>query len=72
MAEAEATHLHERAQHALFSSPIRALRDLRVERSGTSLVLSGHVQSFYQKQLAQELVRTVASGCELINQIDVT
>ena len=71
MAEIGALELSRRAQHALESSPIRVLRDVRVDRSGKALVLSGHVESFYLKQLAQELVRTVATNCELINSIDV-
>jgi hypothetical protein len=61
----------ERAQRALKSSPIRLLRDVRVDRTGTTLVLSGCVDTFYLKQLAQEIVRTVASDCELVNSIHV-
>ncbi len=41
MAEQEATKLHQRAQDALESSPIRVLRDVRVDRDGQALVLSG-------------------------------
>lgn len=67
----QSVEMHQRAQHALESSPIRVLRDVRVDRSGTALVLSGRVQSFYQKQLAQEIVRTAVSECELVNSIDV-
>jgi hypothetical protein len=71
MAELEAADLHRRAQNLLESSPIRVLRDVRVDRNGKALVLSGRVGSFYEKQLAQELVRTIASNCELINSIRV-
>jgi hypothetical protein len=72
MAETEeAIDVRRRAQGILASSPIRVLRDVRVDRSGKALVLSGRVESFYQKQLAQELVRTVAESCELINSIHV-
>jgi len=71
MAEMEAIELHQRAQDALEASPIRVLRDVRVDREGQTLVLSGRVESFYLKQLAQEVVRTVASSCELVNSIDV-
>ncbi len=53
------------------SSPIHALREIKVEQVDDALVLSGHVDTFYHKQLAQELVRSVADGCELINSIDV-
>lgn len=60
-----------RAQMALADSPVFALRLLRVEGSGQTLHLHGRVNSFYHKQLAQEVVRSVASGVELINTIDV-
>jgi len=59
------------AQEALQASPIFALRDLRVQQVGQSLLLSGRVSSFYHKQLAQEVVRAVAGACELVNAIDV-
>jgi hypothetical protein len=71
MAKAAATEVSQRAQRALHSSPIRVLRDVRVDQDGEALVLSGRVHSFYQKQMAQELVRTVATECELINSIHV-
>jgi osmotically-inducible protein OsmY len=71
MAKAAASEVTQRAQSALLTSPIRVLHDVRVDQDGETLVLSGHVQSFYQKQLAQELVRTVAAECELINSIHV-
>jgi hypothetical protein len=71
MAETLATATHERAQRALLNSPIHALRELRVEQVDDALVLSGCVQTFYHKQLAQELVRTVADECELVNSVDV-
>jgi len=64
------------AQHqaikALRSSPIRVLRDVQIVRNGETLVLSGRVGSFYMKQMAQELVRSVASDCEVCNSILVS
>jgi len=59
------------AQCALASSPIYALRELQVERIEDSLLISGHVDSYYHKQLAQEVVRAVAEGCRVVNSIDV-
>jgi hypothetical protein len=60
----------------LASSPISELRDLQVEQHRDSLLLSGVVSSFYHKQLAQEVVRTVCKECDdleidLINSIHV-
>ena len=63
--------VENQAQAALKSSPIFALRDLRVESNGKSLLISGRVSSFYYKQLAQEVVRSVSEGLQVVNSIDV-
>lgn len=60
-----------RAQSALANSPIWELRDLQVEHHGGSLLLSGSVSSFYHKQLAQEVIRSVCLDIPLINEIRV-
>jgi len=60
-----------RAQTALANSPIYELRDLAVERRDDMLLLSGRVSSFYYKQLAQEAVRSVCKGIEVVNSIRV-
>ena len=65
------TEVENQAQAALHSSPIFALRVLRVERNGESLLISGRVSSFYYKQLAQEVVRSVSEGLQVVNSIDV-
>ena len=62
-----ATH----ARAALASSRIFDLRCLDVEQDGESVVLRGCVDSFYHKQLAQELVRVAIDGSEVINEISV-
>jgi osmotically-inducible protein OsmY len=59
------------AQGALNASPIYALRGIRVEQTGETIVLSGSVSSFYHKQLAQEAVRQLVSGVEVVNSIRV-
>jgi hypothetical protein len=71
MAEVSGQIVGPRAQQALDTSPVYALRDLRVEQQGACLLISGMVTSFYHKQLAQEVVRAVAEGCEVINSIRV-
>ena len=60
-----------RAQAALTSSPFYDLRDLQVEQHGEALLISGSVSSFYHKQLAQEVVRSVCKGIEVVNSIQV-
>jgi len=60
-----------RVQNALAASPIGALRELRVERQGASLHLHGRVESFYHKQLAQEITRSLAADLQVVNSIAV-
>lgn len=60
-----------RAQAALSNSPFYELRDLQVERRHDALLISGCVSSFYHKQLAQEVVRSVSANAKVINSIHV-
>ncbi len=71
MAELSLQVVQPRAQNALSASPIYALREIRVEQQEERLLLSGIVPSFYHKQLAQEVVRAVAEGLEVVNAIHV-
>ena len=71
MAEVLSQTVEERAQSALATSPIFGLRNLQVEHAGQSLLISGHVGTFYHKQLAQEIVRSVADGLAVVNSITV-
>ena len=59
------------ARLALASSGLRPIRELSVERLGDSLVLAGQVSTFYQKQVAQELVRAVAGKLAVLNEVEV-
>jgi hypothetical protein len=61
-----------RAQAALGRSPLYELRNLDVQEGEQSLVISGTVSSFYHKQLAQEIVRSVCKGIEIVNSIRVS
>jgi hypothetical protein len=60
-----------RAQAALAKSPFYELRDLHVEQRQGALMISGCVSSFYHKQLAQEVVRSVCTNIEVVNSIRV-
>jgi hypothetical protein len=71
MADASTKELERRAQIALAGSPIFVLRELHVEHVDDALLLSGRVDTYYHKQLAQEVVRAVSDGLTVINQIDV-
>lgn len=69
--ESWAIEAQRRAKSALMTSPIFVLREVQVEQVDESLLLSGCVDSFYHKQLAQEVVRAVSDGMQVINSIDV-
>jgi len=60
-----------RAKAVLGRSRIFDLRALEVGQIDGCVVLRGSVDSFYHKQLAQELVKMHMGGVEVINEIDV-
>jgi osmotically-inducible protein OsmY len=59
------------ARAVLSCSRIFDLRCLEVRGEGDCVVLRGSVDSFYHKQLAQELVKTAIDGVEVANLIRV-
>ena len=61
----------QQAQAALASSPVVELRELTVVQSGESLLISGRVNCFYHKQLAQETVRPHAANLRMVNSVCV-
>jgi hypothetical protein len=71
MAETVLTDVLEQALAALAHSRIYVLRRLEVLADGEAIVLQGHVDSYYHKQLAQELVRMAVDGTDVINEISV-
>jgi BON domain len=71
MAHTLLSDVASQAKAVLASSRIFDLRCLDVEQDGESVVLRGRVDSFYHKQLAQELVRVAVDGMEVVNAICV-
>jgi hypothetical protein len=71
MASTLINNMHERAQAALTNSPFFELHELQVEQRENTLCIFGKVSSFYHKQLAQEVVRSVCQGTEVTNSIQV-
>lgn len=59
------------ARAALSLSNIYVLRKLQIERDGEALIMRGRVDSYYHKQLAQELVKAAVDGIEVINALQV-
>lgn len=71
-----AKDVQSKAQHALATSTVYALRELVVECDGETLAITGQVASFYHKQLAQEIVRHAVerleeADVEVVNEIKV-
>jgi hypothetical protein len=60
-----------RAKEALSQSQIYVLRKLEVDCDSEAVVLRGRVDSYYHKQLAQELVKVAVDGVEVINLLHV-
>ena len=71
MAATVVEEVQSRAQAALGNSPFYELRELQVEQRRDGLLISGCVSSFYHKQLAQEVVRSVSADAKVINSIYV-
>lgn len=65
------TEVESRVREAFAASPIHAHRQLQVAQSGESLHLHGRLESFYYKQLAQEIVRTICRNVQVVNEIAV-
>lgn len=57
------------AREILITSKWPSLRELDVEVSDSSLIVRGHVESYYLKQVAQELLREFSDQHEIVNQV---
>jgi osmotically-inducible protein OsmY len=69
MASAVEMDVASRVRSTLAHSPIYVLREIHVEKDGDALLLQGKVDTFYHKQLAQEVVRSVADGMRVVNAL---
>lgn len=65
------TRLDDRVHSALQRSPHLANRNLRFETEEGRVILRGVVPSYYQKQMAQEILRAVEGVEEIENQLEV-
>ncbi len=63
--------LDDRVLTALERNPYLARRNLRFETSQGRVVLRGVVDSYYQKQMAQETLRHVDGVAEIANELEV-
>ncbi len=60
------------ASLVLATSSVTDLRHIRVDGRGNKIELTGTVRSFYHKQLAQESIRSVAGGMQVVNHVNVS
>lgn len=69
----EVPSLLDRISAALEASPYVGSGKIRVEPGESGRVrLHGKVQTFFEKQMAQETIRTVAEGQQIENMVEVT
>ena len=66
-----ATPLQDQIQTALSENPYLSRRHVRVETNDGHVRLEGTVDSFFQKQMAQELLRRVDGVEQIENQLQV-
>ena len=59
------------AQRLLATSPYRDLRSVECSMEGDTLVLSGRVRSYYEKQIAQTIVKEIEGLPQIKNQLEV-
>lgn len=71
MTQSLLTDAATQAKAVLRGSRIFDLRTLHVAQESECVVLRGSVDSFYHKQLAQEMVKTSLEGMEVVNEIRV-
>lgn len=70
-AQLTATPLLDQIRGALKCNPHLSPRQVQIEATGGNVRLEGTVGSFYQKQMAQELVRRVDGVETVTNQLQV-
>jgi hypothetical protein len=61
--------VNSRAAQALRQSVHPALRRLAVEETESMVVITGRVNSYYLKQLAQETVLALGNQCTVVNRV---
>ncbi len=65
------TTLQDRVHNALISSPYTSGRRVRIEAEEGAVRLHGRVESYFEKQMAQEIVRRLDGVQRIENLIEV-
>ncbi len=63
--------LNESVGHALTRHPHLVGRRVRYEIVDRNVVLTGRVQTYFQKQMAQETLRKIAGISRIVNDLEV-
>ena len=63
--------VHDKVEAAILLNPHLRRRNMNVSADGNCVRLTGKVNSFFEKQMAQEAVRTVCDGFQVVNSVDV-
>jgi osmotically-inducible protein OsmY len=64
-------HLMDQVRLAVHAEPHLARRNLQFEHCGSRVTVRGTVESYYQKQLAQETLRRIDGIDEIENYVSV-
>jgi osmotically-inducible protein OsmY len=64
--------LSDRVDSAMQANPYLARRNLRFEAEAGRVTLKGVVNSYFQKQMAQEALRKVDGVLEIANELEVS
>ena len=67
----DATKAEIRIDQALESHPVLRGKNLKIQQDERKIVVEGDVQSYYQKQLVQEVIRRVDGIEEIENRLFV-
>jgi osmotically-inducible protein OsmY len=59
------------AEARLAASSHPGLRRIRCRSDGEKLILAGRLSTFFQKQMAQEIIAQIDGVDEIVNQIEV-
>jgi osmotically-inducible protein OsmY len=62
----------KQAQQRLCASPYISFREIRCECRDGLLILRGRVESFHEKQQAQESVARLEGVAQIVNELEVT
>jgi osmotically-inducible protein OsmY len=64
--------LQRRVKNFLVQRSIPSLRRLTIEVDGTSVIIRGHVRTYYEKQLAVHCCQRVAGVINVVDAIEVS